>query len=386
MNELLLRLQRESADPLAAFVYDLQALRAHCRRLRAALPAGVELFYAVKANSELPLLRVISSELDGFEVASGGELSLVAEHFPKVHILFGGPGKTDTELRQALEHPVEVLHVESLYELERLADAQADVLLRVNPALSHAEDSPMLMAGKPSPFGLEPSDLGPAFELLRRSSLRCLGFHLHTRSLQLDAGDHLRLINSYVALAAEWSEAYGVEVRQLNVGGGIGVNYREPGRQFAWEEFCANLPSFPLRFECGRFVTAFCGYYAMEVLDLKWSHGEAFAVCRGGTHHFRLPAAQGHSHPFEVVPGRRRGPRLRDVALNVVGQLCTPKDRLATGTPVEEVSVGDLLVFPLAGAYGWNISHHDFLRHPPPVVAYWDSSVHASTRSNTELT
>lgn len=362
----LLRLQGE--EPLAAFVYDLGALRAHCRRLRGALPAGVELFYAIKANSELPLLEVIEQELHGFEVASGGELALLHEHFPTTPVLFGGPGKTDSELRQALAHPVEILHVESLWELERLRGARADVLLRVNPALEHAEDSPMLMAGRPSPFGMEPADLPRAFELLQGTELRCLGFHLHTRSLQLDAANHLQLLEAYFALARTWGP-----LTQLNVGGGIGVNYRRPAEQFPWEAFCAALrppPDVLVRFECGRFVTAFCGYYAMEVLDLKRSHGEVFAVCRGGTHHFRLPAAQGHSHPFEVLPGRRRGRVMTNLALNVVGQLCTPKDRLATGAPVDEVGIGDLLVFPLAGAYGWNISHQQFLRHPPPAVVY----------------
>ncbi len=361
----LLRLQGE--EPLAAFVYDLGALRAHCRRLRSALPAGVELFYAIKANSELPLLEVISQELHGFEVASGGELTLVKEHFPHIPVAFGGPGKTDGELRQALKHPVEILHVESLWELERLLGQKADILLRLNPALEHAEDSPMLMAGKPSPFGMDPTDLPQALEMIRGTGLRWKGFHLHTRSLQLDAANHLQLLNSYFELAIR----YGVS--QLNVGGGIGVNYRNPAQQFPWEEFCSALQppqDILVRFECGRFVTAFCGYYAMEVLDLKRSHGEVFAVCRGGTHHFRLPPAQGHSHPFEVVPGRRRGPFLTDTTINVVGQLCTPKDRLATGVPVKEVGVGDLLVFPLAGAYGWNISHHQFLRHPPPAVVY----------------
>lgn len=358
-----------------AFIYDLHALDRHCRSVREALPPNCEMFYAVKANAELPLLRVIAARLDGLEVASAGELALVQAELPLARVLFGGPGKTDAELAS----DVEAFHVESLWELERLArrGTAAQVFLRVNPRLEQA-DSPMLMAGKPTPFGLDEDDLPPAFELLRQSpELDCPGFHLHTRSLQLSAEDHLRLMDAYFTRCRAWSERFELPLRVLNLGGGIGVNYLEPERQFPWAEFCRELGALiarhgltgtKMRFECGRFITAFCGTYAVEVLDLKRSHGEVFAVCRGGTHHFRLPVAQGHSHPFQVVPGPRRPgvPEMRDVRVNVVGQLCTPKDRLATQAPVEHLAVGDVLRFPMAGAYGWNISHHDFLMHPHP--------------------
>lgn len=360
-------------EPVAAYLYDLAALQEHCARLRAALPGGVELFYAIKANAEIPILRTLEPYLHGFEVASGGELDHLLAHFPKASVLFGGPGKTPAELRRAADHQI---HVESLRELGQLAALNRPIrlFLRMNPALDHREDSPMLMAGKPSPFGLTPEHLPAAVELLRQNpQLEFLGFHLHTRSLQLDLEEHLRLIGRYLELSEEWARSYGLNLQVLNVGGGIGVNYRNPSQQFDWEGLCRRLPrpAYRLRFECGRFVTAFCGTYACEVLDLKESHGEYFAVCRGGTHHFRLPAAQGHSHPFRVL--QRATPELENVTLNIVGQLCTPKDRLASGAHVQQIGVGDLLLFPLAGAYAWNISHHDFLMHPHPQQIFLDA-------------
>ena len=372
-------LQLASEEPLAAYVYDLPGLAEHARRLVAALPANVKLFYAIKANAELPLLQTLAPLVGGFEAASGGELDLLREHFPQVPILFGGPGKTPGELRIALQGPIQALHVESLWELEQLgqlASQTVPILLRVNPVLKHQDDSPMLMAGKPSPFGLDPEDLPEARQLLEKYPLLdCLGYHFHTRSLQLDAEDHLRLLRGYFELASQ-----GPRPRMLNLGGGIGVNYRQPDQQFPWENFCSGLRDLieefhmqdcDLRFECGRFVSGFCGYYGVEVLDLKRSHGEWFAVCRGGTHQFRLPVAQGHSHPFqELASCCRRGPEISDIALNVVGQLCTPKDRLATQTYVPRIRIGDILVFPLAGAYAWNISHHDFLMHPHPRIVF----------------
>jgi len=122
-------------------------------------------------------------------------------------------------------------------------------------------------------------------------------------------------------------------------------------------------------FELGRYLAADAGWYAAEVLDLK----RRFAVLRGGTHHFRLPAAWGYSHPFEVLrmpwteplPDR---PSVRNAAVDAVGELCTPRDVLTRGQPVAELRVGDVLVFARTGAYGWEVSHHDFLRHPHPQV------------------
>jgi diaminopimelate decarboxylase len=107
------------------------------------------------------------------------------------------------------------------------------------------------------------------------------------------------------------------------------------------------------------------------VLDLKHTHGRWFAVLRGGTHHFRLPAAWGYSHPFTVLavphwPYPFERPFVAGVPVDAVGELCTPRDVLTRGQHVDRLRVGDVLVFGRTGAYGWDISHHDFLRHPHP--------------------
>jgi diaminopimelate decarboxylase len=117
------------------------------------------------------------------------------------------------------------------------------------------------------------------------------------------------------------------------------------------------------------------GSYATEVLDVKTTHGETFAVIRGGTHHFRLPASWQHSHPFTVLPvdtwsGPRPRPEATATPVTVVGQLCSPKDVLARAVPVERIRAGDVVLFHQAGAYGWSISHHDFLSHPYPRCLY----------------
>ena len=109
------------------------------------------------------------------------------------------------------------------------------------------------------------------------------------------------------------------------------------------------------------------------MLDLKRTHGRWFAVLRGGTHHFRLPAAWGYSHPFTVLPVDDwphpwPRPAVTGAEVDAAGELCTPRDILTRGRYVDRLRVGDVLVFPRTGAYGWDISHHEFLRHPHPEV------------------
>lgn len=379
-----------AAQPLCAYVYDLEGLLRHATAVAAALPPSCELFYAVKANSELPILRTLAPHVAGFEVSSGGELAWVREHFPRVPVIFSGPGKTDAELLQALHQAVDAIHVESMGEMRRLAwlarvqGRTATVLLRMNLPLPGLAATSLMMGGKPSPFGIPADQLPACLALLRETpALRLRGFHFHLLSHQLDAAAHLELIRGYVEQVRDWCEAHGLTVDHINVGGGIGVNYREPARQFDLAAFAAGLRRMAggdarmprLRFECGRYITAACGYYAMQVLDLKHAFGRDYVVARGGTHHFRTPYAQGHSHPFTVLPLEDwpypwPRPELRDANVHVVGQLCTPKDLLAFDAPVARVRVGDVLVFPYAGAYAWHISHHDFLRHPHPHQSY----------------
>ncbi|TRW90642.1 type III PLP-dependent enzyme [Candidatus Methylobacter oryzae] len=390
-------------EPLCAYIYDLDALAKHAAALAASLPDNCELFYAVKANSDLPILQTLAPHVRGFEVASGGELDWIRRHFPDAPVIFGGPGKLDSELAAALESGVELLHVESLLELRRLAwlarsmNKQADVLLRINLALDGVPATTLTMGGRATPFGIDAGRLPECLTwLARHPEIRLHGFHFHLMSHQLDAGAHLALLRQYFRQTRQWQEQFGLTINRLNVGGGIGINYREPGRQFDWNAFSnglavlvesENMQDWRIRFEPGRYLTAACGYYAMQVLDIKQCFGRYFAVGRGGTHHFRTPYAQGHSHPFFIVPREHwpypfPRPGVEQAEITVVGQLCTPKDVLAVNAPVERLRVGDLLVFSYAGAYAWHISHHDFLRHPHPRHIYLDPQepVHAANQ------
>ncbi|MDX1252026.1 MAG: type III PLP-dependent enzyme [Gammaproteobacteria bacterium] len=374
----------EHSDPVSAFVYDLNALRSHAQWLKSFLPEGVELYYAIKANSEPEILETLAPWVDGFEISSGGEIQRVLNCSTHRNFIFSGPGKLDSDLYHALTQGVEMIHLESLGEIYRLntiatrLNRRQPVLIRINPVLPDHLTTKLSMAGAPTPFGIDEQQLEQAVALVEQSdSLVLSGFHIHAMSHQLQVERHQQLLDWYLDKWPSWKSLASNKqtVRYLNVGGGMGVNYLR-SEQFDWPSLCRHLgkrlkhcqhPPI-VRFEPGRFVTAFCGYYLMQVLDMKQNHGQGFAVCRGGTHQFRLPAAQAHDHPVIHIPLRRTGesPAETTRSLTVVGQLCTPKDVLARNVVLSDAKVGDLLVLPLAGAYGYNISHADFLCHPRP--------------------
>ncbi|WP_033218593.1 type III PLP-dependent enzyme [Kitasatospora phosalacinea] len=378
---------------LPAYLYDLAALRAHVRRVRAALPGRVELYYAAKANPEVPVLAALHGLVDGYEVSSGGELAHVHAAVPDAPLAFGGPGKSPEEIAAALRLPaVHRWHVESERELHALAAAAAtaarpvDVLLRVNlPVGGGALDGVALaMGGRPTPFGLDPERVERCLSLLASpgfAHLRLRGIHAHLAS-GLSAVEHLRVAERIVTWSAALAVRHRLALDEVNVGGGMAVDYDDPDARFDWPAFGRGLadllarhPSLRLRIEPGRALTAHCGWYATEVLDVKHSHGEDFAVVRGGTHHLRTPATRGHSQPFTVLPVDHwphpwPRPGVTDVPVTVSGQLCTPKDVLAARTPVAALRAGDRLLFAMAGAYAWNISHHEFLMHPRPAFHY----------------
>ncbi|GAA3424919.1 type III PLP-dependent enzyme [Streptosporangium nondiastaticum] len=341
---------------LPAYVYDLAALDGHAAAVRAALP-GIELYYAVKANPDPELLRVLARHVDGFEVSSAGELAHVRGLLPDVPTALGGPGKTEAELTADVTR----LHVESPGELRRLlaSGRRADVLLRVNLDVPVGEAS-LAMGGGATPFGMDPADVARCAAALEgQDRVRLRGVHAHLAS-GLAAAELLRLAGAVL----EYARALGVT--EVNLGGGMAVSYADPDDRFDWRSYGEGLarlrrPGEVLRIEPGRSLTAYCGRYVTRVLDVKRVHGELFAVVAGGTHHLRTPAAKGHSQPMAPLPPG--GP------VTIAGQLCTPKDVLARRAPVA-LAPGDVVEFIMAGAYAWNISHHDFLMHPPPSFRY----------------
>ncbi|MEV4277646.1 alanine racemase [Actinoplanes xinjiangensis] len=361
---------RRLPTPRCAYLYDTTALRTRTATLRAALPPRTTLLYAVKANGHPDVVHTLASACDGLEVASGGELALAVQAGAR-RIVFGGPAKTDAELAAAVTAGA-LLNVESAHELRRLAalGVHTDICLRINrthaaPTGSHT------MTGTPTPFGIDETQLPQVLADLP-DGLRVIGFHLHAVSNNLDGHAHARFLTDAIDWSRRTAHHHDITLRIVNAGGGLGIDYLTRNSIDLTPLADVTVPDhIELILEPGRYLTADAGWYATEVLDLKTTHGRTFAVLRGGTHHFRLPAAWGYSHPFTVIPiddWPHPYPRLsvHDTPIDAVGELCTPRDVLTRNQHVPHLRTGDLLLYARAGAYGWDISHHDFLRHEPP--------------------
>jgi diaminopimelate decarboxylase len=350
-----------------AYVYDLNGLREHVASIKNVL--GPELFYAAKANPDPAILRILGPHVDGIEVASGGELAHVRKTLPVARLAFGGPGKTDEELALAFDLGVERIHVESPRELARLAalNRPARILLRANLKLPTA-GAALQMSG---PFGMDEKALATCIRIIAdKPHITLRGIHTHLAS-GLDAPAMLDLAKHIMDWAIPWLESHDVKAPEINLGGGMAVDYHSPDTRFDWKSYSAGLPTSPgtLRIEPGRALTAYHGWYVTDVLDVKTTHGETYVVLRGGTQHLRTPVTKGHNQPFTVLT--RTTNDIRSATL--VGQLCTPKDVFARNVAVpENLAPGDIIAFGMAGAYAWNISHHDFLMHPEPEFHYLD--------------
>lgn len=365
--------------PVCAYVYSVAELRNRAAALRAALPPGSTLFYAMKANARPEVVSALMSAVDGLEIASGGELD-IAMKAGASRLAFGGPAKTDAELRAYREAPGDrILHVESSAELRRLAWLATGSLPRVALRVNRADSGPSgshQMTGA-TQFGVDEEALPAVVALAHTLEIPISGFHLHAVSNSLDAAEYARFACDAVAWSVSTASALGIDLRYVNVGGGFGVSYSSsaPGFDLAALDWSGmdRPKDVELAFEPGRFLTAESGWYAAEVVDLKRTRGTWYALLRGGMHQFRLPVAYQIDAEFEVLPVGPwpypwPRPGIAKACVTLAGELCTPNDVLARDTSVDRLRVGDIVVFTKAGAYGWDISPMDYLHHPKPAV------------------
>ena len=374
----------DEAGGTPAFLYDAAMIAARVDALRAAMPAGLDIHYAMKANPFPPLLAFMAGRVDGFDIASAGEMELaLAAGMDAARISFAGPGKTDAALEAAIRAGV-TLNVESDGEAARaLALGEAlgiapRLAVRVNPDFE-LKGSGMHMGGRASPFGV---DADRAADIARRivaAGAAWRGWHIFAGSQTLDSEAIIATQAATVTLAARLSDAVGASPPLVNLGGGFGVPYF-PGDTAveigaigaALGETLAAVPAVLGRsrfaIELGRYLVAEAGVYVTRVVDVKESRGERFAVVDGGLHH--QLAASGNfgtvvRRNYPVAIANRFGAVTAAEPLTVVGCLCTPLDRLGDRLALPPVSVGDVVALFLAGAYGASASPERFLGHGP---------------------
>jgi diaminopimelate decarboxylase len=370
------------------YAYDRNLITRRVELLREHLPREVHLHYAMKANPMPAVVAHLARLVDGLDVASAGELRVaLAAGAQASTISFAGPGKTETELAEAVAAGI-IVNLESELEMERIAALGRQravvprVAVRVNPDFE-LKSSGMKMSGGPKQFGVDAERVPQMLERIGKLGLDFQGFHIFSGSQNLRAEAIKEAQEKTIGLAIELARHAPSPVRLLNIGGGFGIPYF-PGElpldvqtvganlHRLLENLPRQLPQARVVIELGRYLVGEAGIYACRVLDRKISRGQVFLITDGGLHQHL--AASGNfgqviRKNYPVIVGNRVVGEKREV-VNVVGPLCTPLDLLADGMEMAQAGVGDLIVVFQSGAYGLTASPIAFLSHPAPAERF----------------
>lgn len=345
------------------YVYSASAMRERASAFRDAFAGERALIcYAVKANSNLAVIKLFANEGLGADTVSGGEIARALEAgVPPKRIVYAGVAKTDDEIRMALAIGILQFNVESVQELRRIADLAADmgatapVAVRVNPDVDAGTHEKISTGRKHDKFGI-PYDEAPALYRLAAGldGIDPVGVHLHIGSqigsLEPFEAAYRRGAELFTSLRAE-----GIPLRRLDLGGGFGVRYLDEPRVEA-HAVAALVRSITagmdceLLFEPGRALVAEAGVIVASVIYLKKSGGRRFLVLDSGMHVLLRPAMYDAHHP--VRPVREPTPEVPLLAMDVVGPICESSDILGRDRMLPELAAGDLVAITGAGAYG----------------------------------
>jgi diaminopimelate decarboxylase len=372
-----------AAEGTPLFVYSALLIRDRVAALRKAMPKAIALHYAVKANPYVPVLELFATLVDGFDIASGGELEILrTAGIDPALVSFAGPGKRDVELDAAIRAGV-TLNLESEAEADRALRIAERIgktprlAIRVNPEFD-LKGSGMKMGGGAKPFGLDAERVPALARKIIASGAEWRGFHIFAGSQALDAEAIADTQGQTLDLAARLARESGAPLPHCNLGGGFGIPYF-PGDVPVdiiriGEALEARLSALPdelaetqFCIELGRHLVGEAGVYLCRVVDRKVSHGEIFLVTDGGLHH--QLAASGNfgtvvRRNYPVAVATRFGAEVEEEA-SVVGCLCTPLDILANKGGFPRAEVGDLIAVFCAGAYGASASPANFLGQGP---------------------
>ncbi|HMI41430.1 MAG TPA: pyridoxal-dependent decarboxylase, exosortase A system-associated [Sphingomicrobium sp.] len=364
------------------FVYDAARIGQRIAEFRFAMPDGVALHYAVKANPYEPLLTFMARHVDGFDVASIGEFeTLHSLDFEDLPMSFAGPGKRDSELERAIAAEV-TINLESEGEAARVLTIagtlgiRPKVAVRVNPPFA-LKGAGMKMGGGAAPFGIDHDRAANVAREMIAAGADWRGLHIYAGSQVLHAPALIEAHRATVALAATIADEIGEAPLEINLGGGFGIAYF-PGEapldvMAVGAGLCETLENVPnvlalTRFsiELGRWLVGEAGVYLTRIVDRKQSNGRNFLVTDGGLHH--MLAASGNfgqllRRNYPVAIASQFGAPLTEEA-TIVGSLCTPLDLLADEIAVPHAEVGDLVAIFCAGAYGLSASPQAFLSQP----------------------
>ena len=347
------------------YYYDAELLRNTLRVINdeARKHEGFCVHYAVKANANPRILRIIREAGLGADCVSGGEIEAsIKAGFPSSKIVYAGVGKADWEINLGLDNDIFCFNVESIPELEVINQLAAQkgktarVAFRLNPnvgAHTHANITTGLAENK---FGIDMRDMLTVMDTARRMDhIKVVGLHFHIGSQILDMSDFQALCNRINELQLEL-ERHQMTVEHINVGGGLGIDYQHPNRvpvpdfRAYFDTYAKTLklrPGQTLHFELGRAVVGQCGTLITRTLYIKEGVVKRFCIVDAGFTDLIRPALYQAYHKIENISSEE--PK---EAYDVVGPICESTDVFAKQTDLNRCHRGDLLAIRSAGAYG----------------------------------
>ncbi|WP_455080501.1 diaminopimelate decarboxylase [Prevotella melaninogenica] len=319
--------------------------------------------YAIKANANAKVLKVIQQTGMGADCVSGGEIQRCLDcGFPADKIVYAGVGKSDWEINLGLDHDIFCFNVESVAELEVINELAAkkgktaNVCFRINPdvgAHTHEKITTGLAENK---FGIAMQDMLPTIlEASRMPNIQFIGLHFHIGSQLLEMTD-FRHLCSRINEIQDGLEQENIKIKNINVGGGLGIDYDNPDNHpipdfksyfYTFARYLKLREGQKLHFELGRAVVGQMGSLITRTLYVKQGTAKQFAIVDAGMTDLIRPALYQASHKIENLSS--------DGALHaydVVGPICESSDVFAKGIELNTVHRGDLIAMRSAGAYG----------------------------------
>lgn len=354
------------------YFYDLSLLRSTLERVRETA-GNIHVHYAIKANNDPRILQMIAAAGLGADCVSGGEIdAALRAGFPAAKIAFAGVGKTDWEIKLALNAGIGCFNVESIPELAVInqlaieSNTLAPVALRVNPNIDAHTHEYITTGLEENKFGINIEQLHEALHLaLSLPNVKLIGLHFHVGSQVLSMEPYVHLCHRVREIEAEFPA---VDFKILNVGGGLGIDYDAPDEnpipdfKAYFDAFHRNLPlkdGQELHCELGRSIVGQCGSLISRVLYVKEGTKKSFVIIDAGMTELIRPALYGAHHPIQNISAPADSP---ERVYDVVGPVCESSDVFAADELLPETRRSDFIAIRCAGAYGETMASNYNLR------------------------
>ena len=361
------------------YIYSHKTLIDHYRKIKDAFKSINPLIcFSMKSNSNLAVLSALVKEGSGLDIVSGGELyrAMKVGVDPK-KIVYASVGKTDNEIKEAVKRGILVFNVESLPELVAVNSVCHElrkkmfVSIRVNPDVDPHTHKYITTGKKETKFGL---DMDTAMELFRRRGewpgVEMAGIHIHIGSQIIEHEPYVKAIKKLLPFIRNL-KTMGVNLRWFNIGGGLGIVYKEEKPQTARDFARLVLPllkkiDLKIILEPGRFIAGNSGILVTRVTYLKETKTKRFVIVDAGMNDLIRPSLYEAYH--DIVPVMRQNETAKKIVADVVGPICESGDFLAKDRELPELSQGELLAVMGAGAYGFTMSSNYNSRPRAPEV------------------